>query len=375
MRLSRGSSSISEVRVGRENPFVQFSRRHIPSIDRQMKTFFDRKARAAPYPFIREMFADLQEYCLREGKRVRPLLLLLACEAYGEPGTSLKPFLPAAAAVEMMHSFLLIQDDIIDRSDLRRGQKTLHILSRERYGRLTKNPHAGDDIALILADVLFAGALEMVGGAALDAGRKNEFLKIFASTYEMTAWGQILDILHSLPAEVDLPEIPEMIGTLKTAHYTIYYPLLMGLVLSGNYSRKEERRIRDFALPLGLSFQIRDDMLGVFGSEKEIGKPASSDLQEGKMTFLVQDTLTVLNARERREFLARFSREKKSREDLEFLRGIILTSGARDKSRERQERLLALGRKNLQKLSLREKQKALFEGLIEVMSPVEREKK
>ncbi len=350
--------------------FREFSAKHIPEIDGYMRAFFRAKRESAPSPFMSKCYGEIEEYCLRKGKRVRPLLLMLAHEGYSRRVKGGREIVKLAAVLEIMHSFLLIQDDIIDRSDLRRGEKTLHVLSQERYAGYTTNSRIGSDVALILADVLFANAVEIIGEARIEPSIKNAFLKLFAETYEYTAWGQILDSLHSLPREIGDASVPHEIGRLKTAHYTIYYPLVMGLLLSGAHSGKEAARLRDFALPLGLAFQIRDDVLGVFGREDEIGKSAESDLVEGKLTHLVVDTVATMDAAAKKQFLRRFGRENKSKRDIAYIRRAIEASGCLEQSQRRLNELVETSKRRLEGLGMHESGKKMlleFIGLIEAV--------
>jgi len=351
-----------------ENHFLTFSSRHVPKIDGFVKSYFTKKKIKPEYDFISGFYDDLEEYSLRKGKRVRPLLLLLGFTGYSGSGKGIGEIVKIAAVLEIMHNFLLIQDDIIDRSELRRGEKTLHILCGEKYGPLTGNRRIGSDVSLILADVLFANAVEIIADAKIDIALKNEFLKLFARTYEMTAWGQILDCLYSLPADIIDESIPDKIGTIKTAYYTVYYPMIMGLLLSGNSTKAEERRIRNFALPLGLAFQVRDDILGVFGSSDEIGKSSESDLIEGKLTHLIIDTLATLDDVEKARFTSVFGKEEKSRKDIAYLRKTVHNSGCLERAQDRLQRLVGESRKALMKCGIDDKGKKCLHGFIDLIS-------
>ncbi|HQO02469.1 MAG TPA: polyprenyl synthetase family protein [Spirochaetota bacterium] len=366
--MKHGTDSIMTKPASEENYFSSFSSLFVPKIDGFMKSYFQKKKVNPEYDFISGFYDDLEEYSLRNGKRVRPLLLLLAFAGYSESGKGTGEIVKIAAVLEIMHNFLLIQDDIIDRSELRRGEKTLHILCGEKYGHLTGNRRIGSDVALILADVLFANAVEIIADAKIDIALKNEFLKLFARTYEMTAWGQILDCLCSLPAEISDTSIPDKIGTIKTAYYTVYYPMMMGLLLSGKRSKTEERRIRDFALPLGLAFQVRDDILGVFGSSDDIGKSSESDLVEGKLTHLIIDTLATLGEHDKKLFTEVFGKEEKSRKDISYLQKKVSESGCRERSQERLSCLVEESRRALLKCGIDGKGKKRLGSFIDMVS-------
>ncbi len=354
------------------SPFKDFSEKYVPLIDRFIKDFFDKKIKHSSLPFMKEMYAMLREYCTRDGKRVRPIVLANAYSGYRKGRDDFSEVIKLAAVIEIMHSFLLIQDDIIDKSALRRGGKAMHLLTGEKYGPRSHNSNIGSDLALIMADVLFANSIEIISNAGIRPVIKNEFLKVFSSTYEMTAWGQILDILHSLPRNFGFRKNVAMdISSLKTAHYTIYYPMLMGYILAGGSDKKESGRIGEFALPLGLAFQVRDDILGVFGRERDTGKPEDSDIIEGKITLLVHFTVNSIKGAEREKFLSLFTMVKKRKREIAFIRGMIDKSGALEKSMELHGRLVETSAARLTSLKMRSVNRDILTGIIDAIRKVD----
>ncbi len=349
--------------------FRDFSDRYISRIDEYMEAFFRERIQSAEFPFMAEMYEDIREYCLRNGKRIRPLVLLVSYSGYKKKRKNFSEVLKLAAAIEIMHSFLLVQDDIIDKSNLRRGGKSLHILSAEKYSHLTHNPDIGSDVAIVLADVMFSNAVELICSCNIRKKEKDEFLKIFARTYEMTAWGQILDSLHSLPKNIDEKEnVALQISTLKTAYYTIYYPMLMGYVLSGGRSSSEMEKIRDFSIPLGMGFQIRDDILGVFGKTDETGKPDDSDILEGKMTLLVQTAIgNLASKKEKKEFISLFTQRKKKKSDIAAIRSGLVESGALESAKGDMVKFMDDALLRLEGLSLDDAGKDILSGLVRLL--------
>ena len=355
----------------RQNQFTDFGSAHSQRIDECITEFYRNRVQEAGSVLERELYSELGEYCTRPGKRVRPLLVLLSFHGYAPLYAKGRRVHDIAAAVEMMHSFLLIQDDVIDCSPLRRGGASLHVKMHERFAGGAFNESIGNDTALIMADVLFANALEIINAVSLGKTIKERFMQVFSMTYERTAFGQILDILYSLPRKIEPGStVPRQIGELKTAYYTIYYPLLMGYVLTGRYSRREMERIRDFSLPLGLAFQIRDDILGVFGSEADIGKSADSDIREGKLTELVQSTADALTGTQRKEFVRRFTAKQKKRSDISYIRKMIVQSGALERAREKHAGLIEQSGSVLPALSLKKEYREILQGLIELVGEV-----
>ncbi len=341
------SAALQTMKETKKNPapqarhFVRFVDKYSPRIDLSIENYFSGKKKAAEHPFMAEIWSDLAEYCLRPGKRVRPLVLIAAFRGYGGENSAMRAIIAMAASLELMHSFLLIQDDIIDRSHVRRGGAAFHLLMQGRFSGGTINEGVGSDVALVAADVLFCDALRLVLGAGIGAEAKTGFLRLFADTYERTAWGQILDIVNTMPRSLHAGDTAaHEVGMMKTAYYTVYYPLLMGCTLAGAATAGERRAIGRFALPLGHAFQVRDDILGAFGDRAEMGKSADSDILEGKKTVLVQNTIERLGPVEGKRFESLFTKAAKSASDLDEIRGMIRDSGALDKAVDMHRRLV-----------------------------------
>jgi geranylgeranyl diphosphate synthase type I len=351
--------------------FREFSGDIVPEIDVFIKNFFERKISEADMGFMKEILGCLCEYSLRDGKRIRPLLLYNAYYGYRKGFKKREAIIRLGAVVELMHSLLLIQDDIIDKSELRRGEKSFHILLGDKYSHLTLNPLIGQDIASVTADILFSCCIEIISGTDIRHDVKDRFLEIFSKTYERTAWGQILDSLNSMPRSID-PEsdAPMQISLMKTAYYTMVYPLLMGYVLSGEKSRSEMANIEAFAVPLGIAFQIRDDLLGVFGIEKDTGKPNDSDIMEGKLTLLVQNTILKLSEDERKKFTAIFLNSGKSKDDVIFIRECIKETGALEETIQRHGELIDEACNLLDDLVMKKANKDIMRGVIESVEDI-----
>ncbi len=208
------------------------------------------------------------------GKRLRPFLVLLAAKA---AGAKYKEAYNAALAVEMLHSFTLVHDDIMDNADLRRGELTLH----KKYDLST---------AILSGDVLLAIAYEYL----LKDAKKNakEVIAEFTRGLIEVCEGQGLDKEFETRKKVSLQEYLLMI-TKKTA-VLVETCCAIGALLAGA-DKKTVTGLRNFGLNIGIAFQIQDDLLDITGNEKEFGKKIGGDLIEGKKTFLL---LTALrNAR------------------------------------------------------------------------------
>jgi len=206
------------------------------------------------------------------GKRIRPTLCLLACEAMGAPP---ERALPTAVGIEFLHTFTLVHDDIMDKDLLRRNRPTVGALW-------------GDEVAITVGDGLFALAFKAFARNAevpgVDATRALRVVREAAEASLDLAQGQALDILYAKRGDVSVEEYLEMIR-LKTG-VLLDFSLRAGAVLGGG-SEADVRTVSRFGAPLGIAFQIRDDVLGLIGDERALGKPVGSDIKAGKRTLAV----------------------------------------------------------------------------------------
>lgn len=199
------------------------------------------------------------------GKRVRPVLTLLASEVFGE---DYRKALDAALAVEFFHNFTLIHDDIMDEAPLRRGSQTVHL----RWSR---------DIAILSGDTLFSlayGCLE-----SYDESIMSRLTKIINRTAVKIYEGQQMDMDFETQKKVSIEEYKEMIRR-KTA-VLLGAALEMGAVVA-NTSESNKKAVYDFGIQLGLAFQLLDDYLDAFGNPETFGKQVGGDILENKKTFL-----------------------------------------------------------------------------------------
>ncbi|MBN1500211.1 MAG: polyprenyl synthetase family protein [Spirochaetes bacterium] len=328
----------------------EFSKLYTHRIENFISGYYKRKAGLNSSGILKKIYFDIEEYCLRPGKRIRPLLLLAAYAGYSQKQSEneMNEIIRLSSVLEIMHSFLLIHDDVIDKAVQRRGKESMHVIHNNRYRSITKSNTVGNDIAVITGDMMSFDCIEIIADTQIDAELKSDFLKTFSETYIYTTWGQILDIVNSLPIDLKKDStLPYDISLYKTTYYTISNPLIMGYILSGGKDETEKESIRDFSLPLGLSFQFRDDLLGVFGKPDATGKSASSDIEEGKYTLLIDYALKNLTESERHEFETVFLKEAKSEDDICYIREVIEKTGARTSA---EKRVMDLSRESLLKL-------------------------
>lgn len=257
-------------------------------VDQILDDFLTHKARsAAAQKMPREVIQTLHEFLFAGGKRLRPLLCVTGWHAADGHG-DITPVLKAAASLEMFHAFALIHDDIIDRSDTRRGKPTVHrtLTARHSYGRgAAAAGHVGTSAAILIGDLALAWSDQILHTAGLTTRQLTSSLPLIDAMRTEVMYGQYLDLTATGKPAEDL-RLALAIIRYKTAKYTIERPLHLGACLAG-----APQCVLDactaYAIPLGEAFQLRDDLLGVYGDPGRTGKPTLDDLREGKATVLI----------------------------------------------------------------------------------------
>lgn len=230
---------------------------------------------------------DLARFVLDGGKRLRPTFGWWGWRAAGgveHPG----PVLRALSALELIQGCALVHDDLIDDSATRRGQPTVHArwASRHIEAAWAGDPtRFGAAVAILLGDVALAWADDMLHESGLDPAVLARGRPVWQAMRTEVLGGQFLDVRGHASSDSS-PEAALRISRYKTAAYTVERPLHLGAALAGA-DEATVRALRHYGRDLGIAFQLRDDVLGVFGDPAVTGKPAGDDLREGKLTLLV----------------------------------------------------------------------------------------
>jgi geranylgeranyl diphosphate synthase, type I len=275
-----------------------------------------------------DVASRMRAFAMR-GKMVRGALLLLGYEMYAGRSAHAGAA-SAAAALEIIHSSLLIHDDIMDNDRLRRGARTV-FAQYEQMGRARRAADAagfGRAMGMCAGDVGYFVAWDILSRLPLEAALKASLLSLVSSELASVGLAQMQDIAFG-----SFPRIPardEVIALYlyKTARYTFSLPLAAGAMLAGA-APAERRKLSELGERLGVIFQVRDDDLGIFGSEKETGKPVGSDIREGKKTLLYLELFRRARGQERRELEALFGKPGLSAADAARVRRAIERLGAR----------------------------------------------
>jgi geranylgeranyl diphosphate synthase type I len=222
----------------------------------------------------------VSELTLRGGKRMRAALVAAGFEARGPTAEHGSVCEPAMLAVELLQTYLLIHDDWMDDDDVRRGGPSVHVQLRKRLGSRA----LGDAAAILAGDLASGYAQEALLETNLPADRVLRAARVFARIQVEVVSGQLAEMTAT---GADAPSV-ETIHALKTASYTVTGPLLLGAALAGADDARSAALER-FGRPLGVAFQLRDDLLGTFGDSATMGKPVGNDIRQGKRTALVAE--------------------------------------------------------------------------------------
>ncbi len=334
--VKRRREPVSRKQVTPENPFLSLLSEVQREVTGRLERLLEarRKHALEVDPELEWMIGGVSDLCRRGGKRLRAALIVAGCRAAAARYDTEAAY-RAGVAVELLQAYFLIHDDWMDCDPVRRGGPSLHALFGERLGE----PHRGAVAAVLAGDYAAALALETLVGAGLPKASLEAVVARFARMQHDAVLGQQLDSFGE-SAE------PEAVYALKTGSYTVAGPLALGATIAS--ARPETlKALERFAAPVGIAFQLRDDLLGAFGEPAKTGKPLGSDLRAGKRTRLLLEARRLLKPRERAA-LERVVGNEKARE-LEVRRalGLIESSGARARVEAQIVELAALGRSAL----------------------------
>ncbi|GIE28543.1 geranylgeranyl pyrophosphate synthase [Actinoplanes italicus] len=268
---------------------------------------------------------------MNRGKRLRPAFCYWAWRAAGADDDP--ALVAAAAALEFLQAAALIHDDVMDLSDTRRGAPAVHrrfATLHSGNGWTGDSAHFGVSAAVLAGDLCFAWSDELYTGSGLPAASLIRGRRIFNTMRTQLMGGQYLDLVEQAIAESrheDALHRARRVVRYKSAKYTVEHPLLLGGLLAD----ADDTLLADFSaygLPLGEAFQLRDDVLGVFGDPQRTGKPAGDDLREGKRTALIALTYERASAAQIERIETLFGDRSLDAAGVGVLREIIADTGA-----------------------------------------------
>ncbi|MFY1624168.1 polyprenyl synthetase family protein [Micromonospora sp. WMMD723] len=276
----------------------------------------------------------IEGFVLGGGKRLRPAFAYWGFRGAG--GVDADQVVTALAALEFFQASALIHDDLMDRSDTRRGEPAVHrrFATRHRAHGWGGDPDAfGDAAAILLGDLCLVWSDELLHSAGLDPHTVARARPVFDEMRGEVTVGQYLDVLTQATGEVSLDRAGK-VARYKSAKYTVERPLLLGAALAAA-SADVRTAYSAYGLPLGEAFQLRDDVLGVFGDPAQTGKPAGDDLREGKRTYLVAAAVQAADEAGRELLLGRLGDPELDGDGVTRLRELIAGTGALARTEQR----------------------------------------
>lgn len=261
------------------------------------------------------------------GKRIRPALCLLACEAVGGGDRAL----PTSVGVELIHTFTLVHDDIMDNDLVRRGKPTVQALW-------------GSPVAITVGDGLFSVAFHAIAQnldtEGVEAAAVSRVLRFASETCLKVCEGQMLDMEYEKRGDLTVPDYLEMVQ-LKTGAL-LEFSLTAGALIGGGTETQVQALAR-FGKPLGMAFQVRDDLLDLTADEDRLKKPVGSDIRAGKRTLMVVHALQHAPAEEAERLLEILDRDEDETSQPEVTEAIevLRSAGSLDVAAKLAERLIA----------------------------------
>lgn len=296
----------------------------------------------ALHPSLGPWVDELDGMLAAGGKRLRPALLLLGHAATGADGED--AVLPAALALELLHTCALLHDDLLDDAATRRGRPTAHVTFAQRHqdaGWAGDQDRFGAAAAVLVGDLAFVVADELFLQAEVPPDRLLRGLRAFTVLREEVMAGQALDV-QAAAARLTDRDLALTIAAAKSGRYSVARPLELGALLGGA-STEDAAALAAAVEPLGQAFQVRDDLLGVFGDQGTTGKSAAGDLREGKRTLLVAEAFARLDGVDRRELDRLLGNPALDEDGIERARQLLADSGAVEAVRAWIERAVARG--------------------------------
>jgi geranylgeranyl diphosphate synthase, type I len=324
-RATRGKSGIGASTVTRvapkalsKNPFAALLAAVQSEVDQRLRGFLETRLDVARRqgPEVLEMVSAVRDLCLRGGKRMRPALLVAGYRAASE-GAELEPALDAGVALELLQAYLLIHDDWMDGDLVRRGGPAVHARLAKHFG----SEHKGHASGILAGDYASAVALEALSQVEMKPSVALPAFACFAEMQLDAIAGQQLDLIGG---EYDV----ELAYQLKTGSYTVRGPLRLGAILA-SAKPATLRALDRFALPIGVAFQLRDDLLSAFGEPKKTGKPLGNDLRAGKRTALLAAGLELSRGKDLQALKRVVGNASATDAQLRAALGVLEASGAR----------------------------------------------
>jgi geranylgeranyl diphosphate synthase type I len=282
---------------------------------------------------------SVTSYIKRGGKRLRPAVLLMAC---GAVGGDEEAAIPAAAAIELFHTWTLVHDDLIDNDGLRRGQSTVHVAAKRVALENLKLTEAqaqkyGEDVAVLAGDIQHGWSISLFTEKPLvEKVHPKVIFKLINTlqTYVLTTLvhGEMIDVEFGMRENgiLDISE-DQIINMLWMKTGVLYeFAGMAGALIGKNSAETDDAEviaIKSFCSNCGVAFQLRDDILGILGKESKLGKPVGSDIREGKKTTIVRTALLNANQKESEVIRGILGKRDASEDEIRMVTKLLVDLG------------------------------------------------
>jgi geranylgeranyl diphosphate synthase type I len=340
-----------------KNPFLALVPAVKADVDARLHGYLDARIDEARLhgDEVVQMVQAISDLCLRGGKRLRPALVAVGYRAVSADA-ELDVALDAGVAVELLQAYFLIHDDWMDRDSIRRGGPTVHELLTKRFA----SQRVGHASAVLAGDYAVALASDSLARLDLPDGRAAAIFGCFAQMQMDAVAGQQIDL-------VARARDVEAAYALKTGSYTVKGPLRLGALLAGGSPRLLSALDR-FALPAGIAFQLRDDLLSAFGDPRDTGKPFGNDLKTAKRTVLLVTAESRATRRDRRVLERAVGNAKATTSELRDAIEVLERSGARQEVERRIDELVDGALAALRSGRITAEGRALLEGAAQALT-------
>lgn len=301
--------------------------------------------------YVSKVYDELVDLTVRGGKRLRPAILYYAFLASGGDINKKEDVVSLSIFIEIFESFLLIHDDIMDKDLIRRGGKTNHIANQEfaEQNGLKDQQHYGVIMAMLAGDLATQMGYQIIGKSNFEPQQKVAIVNYVSNKLSDVIFGQINDTILPQLNDFVYQDIIDVYN-FKTATYTFQIPCLVGSILADSFDSLNEI-LSVYAESAGIAFQIRDDILGLFGEEEVTGKSNTGDIQEGKKTILVWKALQEADEKQKIIINRYLGKEDLTKDEADEFRKVIVDTGALDFAEKECKKYVENAKKELEKLS------------------------
>lgn len=316
-------------------------------------------------PHYETLWQDIQKLYVAGGKRLRSYMTLLSYSAFSNQPVD--TIIPAAAAQELLHTAMLVHDDIIDRDDIRYGVKNISREYTDHYEEIIENEvdrrHYANSAAILAGDLLISEAYTLIAETPLDPKVIIASQRLLGQAMFRVVGGELLDTEAAFRG-ADSAD-PIVIAEQKTASYSFVSPLLMGATLAEAPEAQLEI-LQQLGEQVGIAYQLRDDVLGVFGDSSKTGKSNDNDLREGKRTFLIEEFQKLASDEDKAAFHATFGQHDASTDEIHAVKDLLAKSGAKEAIESLIEAYQQHAHTLLALLAIDDAHKSMFNALIDL---------